>query len=60
MDTTTANGIKPEVLAKKIAHAIEANRNEMFIAGGRERLALLLQRYFPGLLARIIRKAVVR
>jgi short-subunit dehydrogenase len=60
MDPTTAQGIDPKDLARKIARAIERKKNEVYIAGAKETLAVYLQRFFPGLLARIIRKATVR
>jgi short-subunit dehydrogenase len=60
MDPTTAKGINPEVLAKKLIKAVERRKNEINIAGRKEKLAMWLKRYFPGLLSRIIRKATVR
>jgi len=60
MDPTTAAGLPPEVLAKKMVRAIEAKKNEVYIAGMKETTAVYLKRLFPNLLARIIRKAQVR
>lgn len=60
MDPTTANGISPDILARKMIRAIEKRKNEVYIAGRKERMAVFLKRFFPGSLARIIRKATVR
>lgn len=60
MDPTTAKGVPPDVLAKKMISAIEKRKNEVYIGGRKEKLAIFLKRYFPNMLARIIRKAVVR
>jgi short-subunit dehydrogenase len=60
MDPTTARGIDPKVLAGKMIKAIERKKNEVFIAGTKETLALYLKRFFPGLLSKIIRNAAVR
>jgi short-subunit dehydrogenase len=60
MDATTARGLDPNVLARKMVRAIEKRKNEVYITGVKERLAVLLKRFFPGLLASIIRKATVR
>jgi hypothetical protein len=40
--------------------AIERNKNEVYVAGTKETLALYLKRIFPGLLSKIIRNAAVR
>ncbi len=60
MDPTTAAGLPPEFLAVKMVRAIEKKKNEVYIAGAKETLAVYLKRLFPSLLARIIRKAQVR
>jgi len=59
MDAATRAGIPADVCAWRIADAIHAKRREVVIAGFRERLAVLLQRFAPGLLARAIRTARV-
>ena len=60
MDPTTAAGLPPAVLAVKMVRAIEKKKNEVYIAGAKETLAVYLKRLFPSLLASIIRKAQVR
>jgi short-subunit dehydrogenase len=60
MDPTTASGIDPKVLAIKIARAIEKNKHELFVAGVKESMALTLKRWFPSILAIVLRKAAVR
>ncbi|MDH4058395.1 MAG: SDR family oxidoreductase [Cyclobacteriaceae bacterium] len=60
MDLTTDKGILPDVLAKKMIRAIERRKNEVYIGGKKETLAVYMKRFFPDLLARIIRKATVR
>lgn len=60
MDPTTAKGILPGVMAKKIIRAIEKRKNEVHIAGHKEKMGVFLKRFFPTTLSRIIRKATVR
>lgn len=59
MDQAQANGISPESCARSIIKAIKKNRNEIYI-GGKEKYAVFLKRFFPGLFSRIVRKARVR
>jgi short-subunit dehydrogenase len=59
MDAAQAAGMDPDVCAAKILRAIEAERNEVYM-GGRERLRVYLQRFVPGLFARLIRRVQVR
>lgn len=58
MDDATNNGMPVEIFAKKMLYAIEKKKNQKAI-GGREIMGTYLKRFFPGLLARIIRKAKV-
>jgi short-subunit dehydrogenase len=60
MDDTTDHGMKPQDLAKKMIQAIEAQKSQVYIGGAKERLAILVMRYFPKLFFRIVRKAKVR
>lgn len=60
MDHTTGKGILPGVLVKKMIQAVERNKNEVYIGGKKETLAVYLKRFFPSLLSRMIRTAVVR
>jgi dehydrogenase/reductase SDR family protein 7B len=58
MDDNQANGLLPEVVARRILRAIEGGKNEIYI-GKREVVAIYLKRWLPGVFARIIRKAKV-
>lgn len=60
MDSTTSDGLEPKVVAKKIISAINSKRNEVYIGGLKEVSAVYLKRFFPGIFARMIRKAKVR
>lgn len=53
-----ANGIAPEVLAKKYIKALRKNKREAWI-GKKEVFAIYVKRFFPGLFARIIRNVKV-
>jgi hypothetical protein len=59
MDETTANGLDPAVVARKMIAAIEAGKEEVVIAGFRETLGVYLKRFLPGLLSRIVSRAKV-
>ena len=59
MDTKTAQGMAPSTLAKKIVRAIGKKKSEVYF-GGTEIWAIYLKRFFPGLLAKIMRKVKVR
>lgn len=58
MDDATNNGMPVDVFAKKMLNAIEKKINQKAI-GGKEVLGVYLKRFFPALLAKIIRKAKV-
>ena len=58
MDEAQDNGLSPEDCARQIVHAIETGKREVYVAG-KERFAVYVKRWFPGLFARIIRKAKV-
>ena len=59
MDTATANGIQPERFAKLMAKAIRKRKEEVYIAGAKEKLGVYAKRYFPKLLSVMIRKLSV-
>lgn len=59
MDASTAAGMEPAELARRILRSIEKGENESVIAGAKERLGVYLSRFAPGLLARVVRKAQV-
>lgn len=55
MDPTQAKGLAPATLAARILQAIDRNEEEV-IVGGKEVLAVYLQRFFPTLYSRMIRR----
>ncbi|MTI21517.1 SDR family oxidoreductase [Fulvivirga sp. RKSG066] len=59
MDDAQANGMSAAKCAKKMAKAIRRQKNEVYI-GGKEIYGVYLKRFFPGLFARVVRKAQVR
>ena len=58
MDDAQAHGMSPEECARRIVRAIERGGREVLVAG-KERFAVHLHRFFPGLFARVVRKARV-
>lgn len=59
MDEAQEKGIDPMVCAEKIIRSMKSNREEVIIAGLREKSAVYLKRFFPWMLSRILRKAKV-
>ena len=59
MDEGQYHGKPAAWCARKVIHAIERNKEEVYI-GGREVLAVYLKRFFPRLLSKIMRTAKVR
>jgi len=57
-DEDIANGIDVDECAKKILQDIAKGKQEIIIAGKKERLALFLRRFFPKILFMYIAKAV--
>jgi len=57
-DETHTNGMDPHSCALKIIRAIQKDKREVYI--GKESYAAYVKRYFPGLFARLIKKAKVR
>jgi dehydrogenase/reductase SDR family protein 7B len=55
-DKATANGLSPEYFAKKAVKAIKKEKQEVVIGGKLEILAVYVKRFFPRLLAKMIRK----
>jgi len=55
MDVSIQNGIKPEKLAKGLLKAVSKNKNEVTI-GNKEIYAVLIKRFFPKIVARLVRK----
>lgn len=58
MDDATMNGMPVDVFAKKMLNAIRQQKNQKAI-GGKEVLGTYLKRFFPRLLAKVVRKAKV-
>jgi dehydrogenase/reductase SDR family protein 7B len=54
MDENQNKGLTPEQAAKKILSAVEKGKREVAF-GGTEAIAVYLKRFFPGVLARILR-----
>ena len=59
MDNATQNGITPEHFAKLMAKAIHKKKQEVYIAGFKEKLAVYAKRFFPKILSKMIRKLSV-
>ncbi|NVJ88408.1 MAG: SDR family oxidoreductase [Flavobacteriaceae bacterium] len=59
MDTATKNGIQPERFAKLMAIAILKKKEEVYIAGAKEKLGVYVKRFFPKLFSIMIRKLSV-
>ena len=59
MDLATANGIHPDKFAKLMLKAIKNKREEVYIAGTKEKLGVYAKRFFPKLLSKMIRKLSV-
>ena len=59
MDTATQNGIGPNRFSKIMAKAIHQKKQEVYIAGAKEKLGVYAKRFFPKLLSKMIRKLSV-
>ncbi|AUC16256.1 short chain dehydrogenase [Tenacibaculum sp. SZ-18] len=59
MDTATANGIDPDRFAKIMSKGISQQKEEMYIAGAKEKLGVYAKRFYPKLLSKMIRKLSV-
>lgn len=58
MDNATKKGMPADVFARKMLSAIAKRKNQVSI-GGQEVMGIYLKRFFPALLAKIVRKAKV-
>lgn len=58
MDRAQEQGMAPDVCAGRIVRAVEQGKDEVLV-GGRERFAVYLKRFTPGLFNRVIKKARV-
>lgn len=59
MDTATGKGLSPEYVAHKILQGIRRQKEEIYIAGAKEKLGIYLKRFFPTLFSRLIRRMKV-
>ncbi len=59
LDVATANGIEPKHFARLMAKAIKNKKEEVYIAGVKEKLGVYVKRFYPKLLAIMIRKLSV-
>lgn len=59
MDNATKNGIPADVFAKKMIKAIKKRKKEVVIGGFKETGSVYLKRFFPNVLAKMIRKVNV-
>ncbi len=58
-DAGNANGMSPDVFAKKALKSISKQKKEVVIAGIKETAAVYLKRFFPSILAKVVRKVNV-
>tara|TARA_B110000003_G_scaffold152808_3_gene153551 strand:+ start:22316 stop:23110 length:795 start_codon:yes stop_codon:yes gene_type:complete len=56
MDTATSNGISPKRFAKLMAKAIKSKKQEVYIAGFKEKLGVYVKRWFPIFFSFMVRK----
>lgn len=59
MDNATANGIHPDRFASLMLRAISKQKEEVYIAGAKEKLGVYVKRFFPKFLSKMIRKLAV-
>jgi len=59
MDKATRNGLTPFTFTKHLLKAVEAQKEEVYIAGFKEKLGIYTKRFFPKLLSQMIRKIAV-
>lgn len=59
MDKATAGGLSPDDFARKARRAISRQKREVVIGGPLEVIAVYVKRFFPGVHAKMIRKAAV-
>lgn len=59
-DETHEHGLSPAFVASEILQAIRNKKRELVVAGWKETMAIYVNRFLPGLFARIVRKAKVK
>jgi short-subunit dehydrogenase len=60
MDAATANGLTANECARQIINAVKSGKEEIVVAGIKERFAVFMKRFFPGIFSNMIRKMAVR
>ena len=55
MDKSTGNGISPNQCAKRMLNAIKKKKEEVYIAGVKEKLGVYIKRFYPKLFSILIR-----
>jgi dehydrogenase/reductase SDR family protein 7B len=58
-DMATGNGMSPERCAKHMLRAIKNKKEEVYIAGAKEKLGVYVKRFFPKLFSILVRKMSV-
>ena len=56
MDDGQSGGLAPELLAQRVIHAIEDNKEEIYVGGMKEMAAIYMKRFFPKWFSKIVRK----
>lgn len=56
MDLATGNGMSSKDCAKQMLKAIEKKKEEVYIAGAKEKLGVYVKRFFPKLFSVLVRK----
>ncbi len=59
MDSATKNGLTTKTFVKLLIKAVKKEKQEVYIGGFKEKLAVYVKRYFPKLLSTMIRKMAV-
>lgn len=59
LDTAIKNGLTPEAFVEKLLKAVRQKKQEVYIGGFKEKLAVYVKRFFPKLLSKMIRKFAV-
>lgn len=60
MDKATAKGIDPQIFAEKMIQKMATGKNTIVLGGWKETLAVVIQRFFPELMVKVVRSAAVR
>jgi short-subunit dehydrogenase len=56
MDAATGSGMSPERCAVQMLKAIKSKKEEVYIAGAKEKFGVYVKRFFPKLFSILIRK----